>query len=96
VYLVNAASSANEIVVTTTYAAEIFTGNEFIYTAIHGTEVAPITFGYVANSDGDYVGKFPYTVKLLQDEDYVLCIKEVSGSEQVLAKVVDVAGFQGL
>ncbi len=96
VYLVDASSTVDEIVITASYAAETFTGEEFIYEAIHGSTASPITFSYVSNSDGDYVGKFPYTVQLLQDENYLLCIKEVSGSEQVLAKVVGAAGFQGL
>jgi len=95
-YLVNAGSTVNEIVVTATYTAEVFTGEEFIYEAIVGTIAAPVSFGYVSASDGDYVGKIVYTSLLLQDESYVLCLKEISGSEQVLAKIVGIAGFQGL
>ncbi len=95
-YLVHADTTVDEIVITATYAAETFTGNEFIYSALVGTISAPITFAYEAASNGNYVGKIPYTTAMLQDESYVLCIKEVSGSEQVFAKIVGIAGFQGL
>lgn len=95
-FLLDASTTVDELVITATYVAEVFTGNEFIYHAIVGTIAAPITFAYEANSNGNYVGKIPYTTVLLQDESYVLCVKEVSGSEQVLAKIVGIAGFQGL
>lgn len=95
-YMLAAETSVNELVVTATYAAEIFTGEEFIYVALVGTVDTPITFDYEAGSNGNYVGKIPYTTVLLQGEEYVLCIKEVSGTEQVLAKVIHTAGFQGL
>lgn len=95
-YLVHADTTANELVITETYTAETFTGNEFIYSAIVGTIAAPITFAYEAGSDGNYIGKIPYSTALLQDESYVLCLTEVSGSEQVLAKIVGTAGFQGM
>lgn len=95
-YMLQAATSADELVVTASYVAETFTGNEFIYLAVVGTQASPITFTYEAASDGNYVGKIPYTSLLLQGEDYVMCIKEVSGAEQVLAKIIQTAGFQGL
>ena len=84
------------LVITATYAAEILTGNEFSYRAIFGTGAAPITFDYVENSDGNYVGKMAYTASLLQGERYMMCIKEISGGEQVLAKIIATAGFQGM
>lgn len=95
-YMVLAETSTDELVVTATYVAETFTGDEFIYVAIVGTVDVPITFSYVDYSSGNYVGKIAYSENLLQGQDYVLCIKEVSGSEQVLAKVIQTAGFQGL
>lgn len=94
-YTLDALTSANELVVTATYVAETFTGEEFIYIAVETTPI-PVTFSYEAASSGNYVGKIAYTENLLQGLDYVLCIKEVSGSEQVLAKVIQTAGFQGL
>lgn len=89
------AGPADELVVTATFVAETFTGDEFIYVAVETTPI-PIVFDYVAGSNGNYVGKIVYTEVLLQGESYMMCIKLVSGSEQVLAKVVHVAGFQGL
>lgn len=94
-YTLLAETSADELVVTATFVAETFTGDEFIYLAVETTPI-PITFDYVAGSNGNYVGKIVYTEVLLQGESYMMCIKLVSGSEQVLAKVVHVAGFQGL
>lgn len=93
---VDADTTNDEIVITATYVAEIFTGEEFIYVALVGTTESPITFSYEAASDGNYIGKIPYDSGLMQDVDYMLCLKEVSGSEQVLAKVVYTAGFQGM
>lgn len=95
-FMVDVTTSVDELVITATYAAETFTGEEFIYTAVVGTVNSPITFSYVATSDGDYVGKLVYTAPLIQDVDYVMCIKEVSGAEQVVAKIIQTAGFQGL
>jgi len=96
VFVLDAGTTVNELVITATYAAETFTGEEFIYKAIVGTKAAPITFSYEYGSDGNYVGKIPYTTSLLQGESYMLCLKEVSGSEQVLAKIIYEAGFQGM
>jgi len=95
-FVLQAGTTANELVITATYAAETFTGEEFIYCAIVGTAAVPITFDYEFGSDGNYVGKVPYTTPLLQEESYMMCIKEVSGSEQVLAKIIYRAGFQGM
>lgn len=89
-------TGTGKLIITATYAAEILKGTEFIYKAIVGTLSVPITFSYIEASNGEYVGKFPYTTLLLQGESYVLCIKEVSGGEQVLAKVIYQAGFQGM
>lgn len=95
-YMVEAATSEDEIVITATYVGETFTGNEFIYEAVVGTADTPVTFSYEAYSNGNYTGKIPYTAPLVQGESYVFCLKEVSGSEQVLAKIVYDAGFQGM
>ena len=95
-YLLQAATSVDELVITATYVAETFTGEEFIYLAVVGTVTVPITFSYESGSNGNYVGKVAYTAPLLQGIDYVMCIKEVSGAEQVLAKIIQTAGFQGL
>ncbi len=90
------ATSTDELVITATFVAETFTGEEFIYEALVGSAASPITFDYVDASNGEYIGKFPYTAPLRQGESYMMCIKEVSGSEQVLAKIVAEAGFQGM
>lgn len=95
-YMVDGDTTVDELVIVETYTAETFTGEEFIYIAIVGTKDAPISFTYSAGSDGDYVGKIVYTAPLIQDIDYVMCIKEVSGAEQVVAKIIQTAGFQGL
>ena len=95
-FILDAGTTVDELVITTTYTAETFTGEEFIYCAIVGTATVPITFTYEYGSDGNYVGKIPYTTPLLQGESYMMCIKEVSGSEQVLAKIIYRAGFQGM
>lgn len=84
------------LVITATYEAETLMGNEFIYKAIVGTKLVPITFSYEYGSDGNYVGKIPYTTVLLQGASYMMCLKEVSESEQVLAKIIYEAGFQGM
>lgn len=86
------------LVITASYAEEKFTGEEFIYKAAVDTDgdVISIGFGFVPDSNGDYVGKISYKAQFLQGESYVLCIKEKSGGEQVLVKVIHVAGFQGL
>jgi hypothetical protein len=95
-FIVQTGSSANEIVIDDTYVAETFTGEELIYEAVVGTVLAPITFTYVSNSNGDYVGKVPKTAPLIQGTRYMMCIWEVTGTEQVLAKIIEEAGFQGL
>lgn len=89
--------TANEIVITATYEVETLTGEEFVYSAIEGTADTPIEFTYEDGSDGNYHGKIPSAdAPLLQGESYMLCIKEVSGSEVALAKVIYQAGYQGL
>lgn len=95
-YMLEAGTTTNELVITATYVSEVFTGDEFIYPALVGTVDTPITFDYEAYSNGNYIGKIVYSTKLLQGREYVLCIKEVSGAEQVLAKIIQTAGFQGL
>lgn len=95
-YIVMAGSSSDEIVIEATYVAETLTGEEFIYEAIVGTVLSPITFQYVDSSDGDYVGKIDNGTPLIQGEHYMMCIWEVSGAEQVLAKIIDEAGYCGL
>lgn len=94
-YMVLADTTVNELVITASFVAETFTGEEFIYSAIVGTKDVPITFD-AEGSGGNYVGKIPYTTVLLQGREYVMCIKEVSETEQVLAKIIHTAGFQGL
>ncbi len=96
VYAVHADTTDDEIVIEVSYTAEVFTGEEFIYVAIVGVTETPIVFSYEANSDGNYIGKIPYDAGLLQDTAYVLCLREVSGSEQVLAKIINTAGYQGM
>lgn len=95
-YMLESATSADELVITASYVAETFTGNEIIYEAIVGTADSPVTFSYETYSNGNYTGKIPYTAALMQDAYYVFCLKEVSGSEQVLAKIVYAAGYQGV
>jgi len=96
-YTLQAGSTGTDkLIITETYVAETLTGNEFVYRAVYGSEASPITFDYIAGSNGNYVGKMAYTAKLLQGVDYMMCIKEVSASEQVLAKVIYTAGFQGM
>lgn len=95
-FIVQVGTSTNEVVITATYVAETFIGNELVYKGIVGTSSAPISFSYVENSNGDYVGRVPKTAALMRGVQYMMCIWEISGSEQVLAKIVEVAGFQGL
>lgn len=95
-YILQAGTNINMLVIAAGYVYEVFTGNEFIYEAVVGDMVAPVDFQYVSASDGDYVGKIPKDSPFLQDLEYVMCIKEVSGQEQVLAKIVSQAGFIGL
>jgi len=96
-YVLQSGTTGTDVlVITATYAAEVLTGNEFIYRAVFGTDAAPIAFDFVAGSNGDYVGKMAYSAPLLQGEHYMMCIKEISGSEQVLAKIIAEAGFQGM
>lgn len=96
VHILDALTSVDEIVVPVAKVDETFVGDEHIYEAVVGTNAAPITFSYQTGSNGNYVGKIAYTAPLRQDVQYALCLKEVSGSEQVLAKVVGIAGYQGL
>lgn len=97
-YILKAGTTDNMLVITPVgdYTAEPFTGEEFIYVAVETTPI-PITFD-AEGSNGNYIGKIAYTEVLLQGELYMMCIKLVSESEaeHVLAKVVKVAGFQGL
>ena len=95
-YILQTGTTVNMVVFTASYVLETFTGDEFVYEALVGTATVPIDFNYVSGSDGDYVGKVPKTTLFFQDERYVMCIKEVSGSEQVLGKIIDTAGFLGL
>jgi hypothetical protein len=95
-YIVELGSTVNQILITASFVAETFTGNEKLYEGVYGTKSNPITFTYVTDSNGDYVGKIPKTVGLVQGTYYMLCIWEVAGTEQVLSKVVEEAGYQGL
>lgn len=98
-YALLAETSANELVITASYVAETFTGKEYVYVAIAGTVASPITFSYVSGSDGNWIGKIAYNKPapvLIQGAEYMFNILEISGGEQVLAKIVDVAGFRGL
>lgn len=96
VFNLHADTSVDELVITATYAAETFTGSEFIYVAVVGAVGSEIEFDYIEASNGDYFGIIPYDTPLLQDESYVLCVKTVKGGEQVLAKIIYRAGYQGL
>lgn len=90
-------TGSDELVITATYVAETFTGSVFIYTAIVGKVNDEIIFTHEEEmDDGDYIGMIPHDAPLVQDEDYVLCITTVSGTEQVLAKIVYNAGYQGM
>jgi len=95
-YVLQIGTTTDILAITATYIAETFTGEEHIYEAIAGTVTVPIAFHYVTASNGDYVCKVPRTTMFFQDESYVMCVKEVSGLEQVLAKIVDIAGFFGI
>lgn len=95
-YVLQAGTNINMLVISASYVYEVFDGSEYIYPAFVGTIAVPIPFHHVTGSDGDYVGKVPYDAGFIQDESYVICIKEASGLEQVLAKIVDIAGFLGL
>lgn len=93
----DAGTTGGELVITTTYAAETFTGSEFIYVAIVGKVDDEILFTHEEEmGDGDYVGTIPHDAPLVQDESYVLCITTVKDTEQVLAKIIYRAGYQGL
>ena len=81
-YTVDGDSTTDKIVVTATYVAETFTGEEKIYPSVSGT--ASITLAYVTSSDGDYRGVLPYTAKLVAEKEYFAVISIVSGSNQVL------------
>lgn len=95
-FIVEMGTSVDEIIIDDTYVAEILTGNELIYPSIVGTVDNPITFAYEEESNGDYAGKVPKTAALIRGVQYMMCIWEVSGAEQVLAKITETAGFQGL
>ena len=95
-FILQSGTSLNMLVIAVAYVHEVFTGNEFIYEAIVGTATVPIAFDYISGSDGDYVGKVPRDSPLLQDESYVMCVREVSELEQVLAKIIYSAGFVGI
>jgi len=95
-YVLQTGTTLNMLAITATYGVETFTGEEHIYEAIAGTVTIPRPFHYVTASNGNYVCKVPRTTMFFLDESYVMCIKEVSGLEQVLAKIVDIAGFLGI
>ena len=97
-YTVDATTSANEIVITATYAAETFNGLEEVYIGITGgTE---LTLSYVGASNGIYRGTLPYSLKGLQEYKeidtslgsvfagiYWLFVKCISGSNQRLDRL---------
>lgn len=95
-FILHADTSDDELVITSAFVAETLTGNELIYVAIVGEVGDEIDFNYIEDSNGDYVGKIPHDAPLIQDESYVLCVTTVKGTEQVLAKVIYRAGYQGL
>ena len=95
-FIVLAGTGSDEIVIEDTYVVETLTGEELVYEAVVGTVLAPITFTYVTGTNGDYVGKVPKTAPLIQGIRYMMCVWEITGTEQVLAKIVEEAGFQGL
>ncbi len=81
-YAVDVTSTTNEIVVTASYVAETFTGEEKIYPSVSGT--ASVTLSYITASNGNYQGVLPYTAKLVDEKEYFMIISIVSGSNQVL------------
>ena len=67
-YLLDATTSANELVITATYAAEIFTAGENIYVAVRKGDAWPISLTHEeADDDGYYDGILPDTLKGLTE-----------------------------
>jgi len=67
--ILDASSSADEIVITATYAAEVFSGYEQLYVAV--PNAVALTVAYVAASDGIYKGTLPDTVKGLREYETI-------------------------
>jgi len=78
VYTLASGTADDTLVITTTYVARTFTGDEFLLKAI-GDE---ITLSYVSESDGNYRGQLTSasTMKLEQDHTYWLIITAVDTS----------------
>jgi len=79
IYTVDATSSNNEIVVTATYVAETFTGNEYLFVAVKNA--GNLALEYVADSDGKYLGNIPDTAKLVLDTFYYVLIHITAGAD---------------
>ncbi len=81
-YVAEAATTADLLVITATYEAETFTGEEKLYPSVSGT--ASVALSFVSSSNGDYRGVYPYTAKLIAEKEYFAIIAIVSGSNKVL------------
>lgn len=80
-YELDATTSADELVVTATYVAETFGGEEKIYVAVRQDGSWPETLYYVADSDGDYRGDLPDSlIAVAEDGSYYLFITAISGA----------------
>jgi hypothetical protein len=84
-YLVDATSSANELVITATYAAEVFTGTEELYKGVDDAKAK--TMSYVAASDGVYEVVLDESIRLLPDIWYYAFITATkSGNVRLIRK----------
>lgn len=80
VYVLDASTSTDEIVITATYVAETFVGMENVYEVIdNGNEVI---LSYVAASNGKYQGILEDTLKFIEDVSYYIFVVIVKGSSK--------------
>lgn len=92
-YDVHADTTANEIVITATFAEETFTGTESIYIGI--TNAKSVSLAYLSGTDGDYAGKFPKTAIIVTGQDYEAFGVAVSGGDEVLFRILRPAAYKG-
>ncbi len=82
-YTLAVPTTSNILVVTATYAAFTFAGDEFVLPGVGSS----MTLAYVASSNGNYRGTLPAAtaLKLIEDHDYWLIITAVdtSGAQTV-------------
>ena len=83
-YVLEAATSANELVITETYVVETFLGTEHVYEGIVGA--LNISVDYVAASNGNYEAILPNTAMTFYNIEYYMIFTVVDGASDLMIR----------